>query len=253
MKVDFVISGTQKGGTTALDFYLRNHPQICMAKIKEVHFFDNEERFKDGHPDYDLYHSAFEPNPSHKLLGETTPIYMYWHDAPKRIWQYNPGMKHIVLLRNPIDRAYSHWNMERSRSADALSFWNAIRLEAQRCREVLPLQHRVYSYLDRGFYSEQLRRLWMFFSQEQVLVLRNEDLKMKLNDTLRKVSDFLEIDEFMNVEPMDVHSRPYQAPMSPQEKEFLHTVFEYEIRLLERMLGWDCSHWLPIREEEGVC
>jgi hypothetical protein len=150
--VDFVICGTQKGGTSALDTYLRGHPEICMADRKEVHFFDNEEYFSNDKPDYSKYLSWFSPNKSHKILGEATPIYMYWNDSPKRIWEYNPNMKLIVILRNPIERAYSHWNMDRSRHADNLSFWETIQKEKKRCSDALPKQQRRYSYIERGFY-----------------------------------------------------------------------------------------------------
>ena len=66
---------------------------------------------------------------------------MYWHNAPRRIWQYNPDIKLIVILRNPIERAYSHWNMERSRNAEKLSFFDAIQSERDRCQEALSYQH----------------------------------------------------------------------------------------------------------------
>lgn len=244
MKVDFVICGTQKGGTSALDAYLRAHHQICMANTKEVHFFDNEDTFRDNAPDYSLYHTAFSPEPSHELVGEATPIYMYWHDAPRRMWQYNPNMKLIVILRNPIERAYSHWNMERSRDAEALSFWEAIKSETQRCRESLPYQHRVYSYIDRGFYLEQLRRLSTYFMKEQILILRNEELKSKPHETLQNVCDFLGVNSFQDIEAKDIHSRPYSSSISGREKEYLRFIFEYEIRGIERMFGWDCSNWL---------
>ena len=122
VKVGFLIAGTQKGGTSALDAYLREHPDICMANQKEVHFFDNEAIFNGDNSDYAVYHAAFSLKTSQQLLGESTPIYMYWHAAPKRIWQYNPDMKFLIMLRNPIDRAYSHWNMERGRKRDSLSF-----------------------------------------------------------------------------------------------------------------------------------
>ena len=244
MKIDFIICGTQKGGTSALDSYLRDHSEICMANTKEVHFFDNEYIFRENIPDYSYYHSAFSPKPSHKLAGEATPIYMYWHDAPRRMWKYNPDMKLIVLLRNPIERAYSHWNMEHSRNADALSFGEAIQNESERCREALPYQHRVYSYIDRGFYLEQLRRLWEYFPKEQVLVLRNEDLKYMPDDTLQKVCRFLGVDMLQNIKAKDVHSRPYFSPISDGDKEYLRFIFEYEIRGIERILGWDCSNWL---------
>jgi hypothetical protein len=244
LKVNFIICGAQKSGTSALDAYLREHPEICMANGKELHFFDTESNFLNVKPDYSIYHSAFSSKPSHKMLGEATPIYMYWYDAPKRIWQYNPKMKLIVVLRNPIDRAYSHWNMQRSRNIENLSFWDALHIERARCREELPYQHRSYSYIDRGFYLEQLRRLWFYFPEEQILILRNEHLKNQPIDVLQDVCRFLQVTPFQKIETKDVHSRPYALPMSDAEKEYLLSLYEFEIRGLERALGWDCSNWL---------
>lgn len=243
--VNFVICGAQKAGTSALDSYLREHPQICMANSKEVHFFDNEKLFSQQKIiNYSKYHNSFKPKASHKVLGEATPIYMYWHDAPRRIWEYNPYMKLIVILRNPIDRAYSHWNMERFRNAENLSFWDAIQNEGSRCRQALPYQHRVYSYVDRGFYLEQLRRLWRYFSKDNVLVLKHEDLKASPGECLRDVCEFLEVDYFKSVTQKDVHSLPYSWRVSGKEKKYLQLVFEYEIMNLQRIFGWDCSCWL---------
>lgn len=242
--VNFLICGTQKGGTSALYSYLREHPEICMADAKEVHFFDNESLFDNGRPDYSKYHSSFNPKTSHRLIGEATPIYMYWYDAPRRIWEYNPHMKLIIVLRNPIDRAYSHWNMERSRNAESLLFWDAIQNEDLRCKEALPYQHRVYSYVDRGFYLEQLRRLWHYFFKENVLVLKNEHLKDQPKECLKEVCEFLGVSNFGNFNHRNVHSRPYLSRMSDKEKEYLRFLFEHEIRGIDRVLSWDCGNWL---------
>jgi hypothetical protein len=243
-KTDFVIAGTQKGGTSVLDSYLRDHPQICMARRKEVHFFDNEEFFKNNNPDYSVYDSFFKCDVGDRKRGESTPIYMYWYDAPRRMWDYNPLLRIIVLLRNPIERAYSHWNMERDRSIENLDFLDAIQREVERCREALPLQHRVYSYADRGFYTEQLRRVWHFFGKEQTLVLRNEDLRSDPEATLSKVCSFLEVDSFGVVEPRQVHAIPYTRKMTADERDYLKALYSLEIRELEQLLGWDCSGWL---------
>ncbi|MEQ9021346.1 MAG: hypothetical protein RLN82_01130, partial [Pseudomonadales bacterium] len=70
-KVNFVIGGTQKGGTTALDAYFREHPEICMAEVKETHYFDTEQNFTSETPDYSKYHNYFSPKKTHKVLGET--------------------------------------------------------------------------------------------------------------------------------------------------------------------------------------
>lgn len=195
MKVNFLIGGAQKGGTTTLDSCLRAHPSVGMAKQKEVYFFDNDARFRGvTEVDYDAYHSAFSPEFSGRLLGEATPIYMYWYAAPRRVWEYNPAMKWILVLRNPIERAYSHWNMERSRGTESLPFFEAIKCERERCREALPVQHRIYSYVDRGFYVEQIWRIWNYFPVEQTLFLKSEDLRDTPSDTLVKIATFLDID-----------------------------------------------------------
>ena len=243
-RVDFLICGTQKGGTTALDSYLREHPAICMANRKEVHFFDQASSFHTDGGHYSSYHAHFSPQPWHRRIGEATPIYMYWREAPQRIHAYNPAMRLIVLLRNPIDRAYSHWNMERSRQAETLSFADAIRCEEERCREALPYQHRVFSYLDRGFYLEQLQRLWHCFPRSNILILPSEQLRRQPLATLHQVCDFLAINRLEAVTPRELHCRPYEAAMAPGERQRLRCLYREEIQALERELGWDCRHWL---------
>src|SRR5207302_4434905 len=111
-----------------------------------------------------------------------------------RIWKYNPQMKWILSLRNPVERAFSAWNMETKRSKEKLSFAEAIEKEAERCREALPLQHRVYSYVDRGFYAHQVRRLFNIFGKDNCLVLLNEELRNDHKKTLSRVFEFLGVD-----------------------------------------------------------
>ena len=241
--VNFLIAGTQKGGTTALENYMREHPQISMANPKEVHFFDNESKFISS-PDYSSYHSHFKPHSADQVLGEATPIYMYWYSAPRRIWEYNPLMKFILILRNPIERAYSHWNMERARGNDTLPFSNAIQVEAERCRTALPLQHREFSYIDRGFYSDQIRRIWHFFPKDQTLIMKSEDLHNHLSDQLSLVSSFLDIDAFPHVQPRSIHSASYLENMDKCDRAKLHSIYSAEIKSIESMIHWDCSNWL---------
>jgi len=242
--VNFIICGTQKGGTSALDAYLREHPKICMAEKKEVHFFDNESFFHNKKTDYSIYHSSFQSNKSHDLVGEATPIYMYWHGVPRRIWEYKPTMKLIILLRNPVERAFSHWNMEKSRNAEVLPFWSAIKSEKERCLEELPHQHRVYSYIDRGFYLKQLERIWSYFPKVSTLVLKSEYLNNQPHEALGEVCDFLCIDRLENITPHLVHALPYEVKITYKERDYLQAIFEHEIRSIEKVLTWDCSAWL---------
>src|SRR5258708_21787754 len=112
-KVGFIVAGAQKAGTSALDAYLREHPELCLPRQKEVHFFDTNRFFAVEPVDYTRYHSYFNPRPSHRLLGEVTPAYLYWPTAAERIARYNPAMKLIMVLRNPVTRAFSQCNMTR--------------------------------------------------------------------------------------------------------------------------------------------
>jgi len=243
-RVDFMICGTQKGGTTALDSYLRRHRNICMAREKECHYFDNDACFEADVVNHDQYHALFTPGPETRIVGETTPIYMYWYDSPRRIWNYNSDCKIIVVLRNPIERAYSHWNMEKNRGEESLPFHEAILSERERCRVDLPRQHRVYSYVDRGFYLEQLRRLWFYFGFANVLVIKSELLRLEPLRELNRVCDFLGVERFGAIQPISAHAGEYAVPMNEEEKAFLRDVYRYEIPALEAMLGWDCSDWL---------
>ena len=242
--VRFLIAGIQKGGTTALADYLRQHPALFIPTVKELHFFDNENlNWQQPQELYAGYHAQFTEAPPDSLWGEATPIYSYWWPAMARIWEYNPAMRLILCLRNPVERAYSHWAMETGRGWDSAPFPEAIATEAQRCREALPHQHRVFSYVSRGFYSEQLRRLWSFYPREQTLILRQEQLLEDPSSTLCSVHRFLGIDPQPPVQALRANSGSYASPIDPTVHAQLQDLFNPDISQLEQMLGWDLSHW----------
>ncbi len=243
--VDFVVAGAQRGGTTALDRYLRQHPGISMGKTrKELHFFDHEEYFGGSDVDYAGYHAHFELRKPGQLRGDATPSYMYWWPAAERMAKYNPALKIVVVLRNPITRAHSHWNKERLRGRESLSFVDALEAEAARARAALPLQNRRTSYAERGYYTSQLERLWRHFPVAQTLILRSEALQDAPADTLARLAGFLGAAPFPPVAPASVTSRTYDAPMGREAWTLLAAAFTPEIRALEKCLGWDCAAWL---------
>lgn len=266
--VNFIIAGVQKGGSSALDAYLRKHPALCMAKLrdipdyqndpdkkldyppkimafpKEPHFFDSDQYFASPPVDYALYHRFFEPCAGKGLYGEATPAYTYWEPAARRMWEYNPRLKLIVLLRNPLRRAYSHWNMMRHLEIEPLSFEEALAQESERARAAAPLQNKPYSYIERGFYSEQLRRLWRFFPKEQVLLIKSEQLFQHPGEVLDEVCRFLEVAPFPDTEPLQVNTGKYYEPMPASAKSLLRDIFYGEIKTLENRLPWDCGDWL---------
>jgi hypothetical protein len=244
-KVGFIVAGAQKGGTTALDLYLREHPELCLPREeKELHFFDSDRFFATEPVDYSRYHRAFDPRPPQRLLGEVTPAYMYWPTAAERIARYNPAMQLILVLRNPITRAFSHWNMARQLKREPLAFLDALRAEPERLRRLPPGRAKRYTYVERGFYAQQLRRLGQYFPPGQMLIFKSEELQAQPADVLARIATYLGIAPFPPVGEKIVQAREYQGAMSDEDKRYLIGVFEPEIRELERMLGWDCSRWL---------
>ncbi|PYL16152.1 MAG: sulfotransferase, partial [Verrucomicrobia bacterium] len=206
---------------------------------KELHFFDREA----DDTDYEKYHANFKPKPEQRVIGEASPIYMYWETAPYRIWKYNPKMKWILALRNPVERAFSAWNMETKRGKEKLAFAEAIEKEPERCREALPLQHRVYSYVDRGFYAHQVRRLFHIFGKEKCLILLNEELRSDHKETLRRVFEFLGVDSSFVPREASVFEQEYPNKIDNQLRSSLIETFYFDIKELEKFLRRDLSKW----------
>lgn len=188
--VRFLVGGVQKGGTTALFHYLNALPGVQMAPVKECHFFDEEGRDWAA-PDYGAYHAGF-PAIDARLRGEATPIYLYWPNALERIARYNPRMKLIFLFRDPVERAWSHWKMEYARQWESEPFAWCVREGRARvdCAEA-PGFHRVFSYVERGFYGAQLERLLGLFPREQLLLLKSDELDRAPTETLARICRFL--------------------------------------------------------------
>ena len=242
-RIDFIIAGTQKGGTTALDEYFRTHRNICMADKKEVHFFDEDRYFEKKSPNYSKYHKYFSPNDYSLVIGEATPIYMYWEKAIERIHVYNPQIKLIIILRNPIDRAFSHWNMERDKGRESRTFLKAILDEDSKINSPNHSQNKILSYLDRGYYSQQIKNIYKYFNKNQLLILRSEDLRENPDNTLMNVAGFLSIPPFDPVYRKEVNSRSYPYKMNNEELTFLKNFYQEEFSSLENILGWDLSSW----------
>lgn len=109
---DFFVIGAQKAGSTALYEYLKKHPAIIACNIKEHHFFSCDNRYEQG---FEFYRSLFPQKTRGKLTFDASPSYLHNEKACERIWKYNPQAKIIILLRDPVKRAYSAWNMYRKR------------------------------------------------------------------------------------------------------------------------------------------
>jgi hypothetical protein len=237
--VNFLVAGTQKGGTTALNLYLAEDPAFTMCRVKEAHFFDDE-RVDWRAPNYAAYEALFSPRPA-APCGEATPIYLYWRPALERIAAYNPAMRFILLLRDPVQRAWSHWRMEVARGAETQPFAWCIRDGRARVAEAPAGQHRVFSYVERGFYADQLERLFRRFPPTQVLVLRSDDLKADPDGTLNRVRHFLGLPDGPPPRPRLAHvgpALPSGLDLRAQDADYLRELYAPDDARLAALTGF---------------
>ena len=209
-RIGFLIGGVQKAGTTALARYLAGHPQLALPQRKEAHVFDDP----GFGADWDRaridreYARHFDAGSDDRLHGDATPIYLFHPTLVERIAAYNPAMRWIVLLRDPVERAISQYGMERARGDEHWPLWAALLFERLRLRghhhdwsPASPLRH--WSYRARGDYGRQLRTLRAHFPDAQVLVLRSTDLRVSHVQVLARICAFLGVRDF-NPAPAEI-------------------------------------------------
>jgi hypothetical protein len=203
---NFLILGAQKAGTTALYAYLRWHPQVTGPSFKEVSFFDRH------YPRGERWYRAHFPARRRTAIGEASPSYLLHPLAPERVAALLPDARLIALLRNPADRAFSHYQHEVALGREPLSFEDAIAAEDARLRGEVErmlgdpayFSHAWwnYTYVARGRYAEQLERWYAAFPRARLLVVFTEELAAETGATYRRVL------EFLGLEPRELPSYP---------------------------------------------
>ena len=235
-RVTFLIAGVQKGGTTALFDYLGDYTDVALPSEKELHFFDDE-ALDWERPDYGAYHALF-PKPDGRPCGEASPIYSYWPGALARIAAYNPAIKLILLLRDPVQRAWSHWRMECARGAETQPFSWCIRQGRQRLFDAEPWgHHRAFSYVERGFYGEQVARMLELFARDQVLILKSEALRADPGVALGEVRRFLGLGPGPAPVPREVHVGTGSEDLSEVDAAYLRAVYTKDAERLAALTG----------------
>jgi hypothetical protein len=187
---NFLIIGAMKSGTTALYYYLEQHPQVYMSPVKEPDFFCFEAREGlegSAITSVETYRNLFKGVSGERAIGEASHCYIYEPKAVERIKHYVPEAKHIAILRNPVDRAHSHFlHMIRNGTEPVTDFAQALREDTRR--------KDPQDYVGRGLYYGQLKRYFDAFGRDRVRVYLYEDLSDAPLDTLRDTFRFLEVD-----------------------------------------------------------
>lgn len=249
---DFIIIGGQRCGTTSLYRYLVEHPDIAGARRKEVHFFDNSfhrgTRWYNAHFPLSLERRAREMRGHPLITGEASPYYLFHPHAPRRVRQLVPNAKLIALLRNPVDRAYSHYHLSVRLGFETLPFEQAIESEHERLNGELERMladdkyysrsHQHHSYLARGIYVDQLK-IWLdTFPREQILILRSEDFYADPGPAIQQVTDFIGLNPYRKAR-YEVHNDGKYNSLSDDMRAFLYEYYAPHNERLNDYLGMD--------------
>lgn len=250
LQPSFLIIGTMRGGTTSLYHYLMSNPLFAPGRNKELHFFSTH--YSRG---LAWYRSRFPlAGAPGQFTGDASPSYLFHPLAAERVKADYPHIRLIALLRNPVDRAYSHWNFNTLIGKETLGFEEALDREAERLDGALermlenpaPRQGSFnrFSYQARGLYAEQLERWFKHFPREQMLITRSEDLYAAPQAALDHAMAFLSAPSFtLRPDARARQQKPYEAPMRPDTRQGLVDYFRPHNQrlydLLGRDFGWD--------------
>jgi len=257
MLPDFIIVGAQKCGTGSLYHYLKKHPNISPSVIKEIQFFSNN--FHKGI----LWYKSFFPSLIRKyyykyilnrniISGEATPFYIIHPRAIKMIAATIPNVKLILLLRNPVDRAYSHYHHSVRRGCETLNFEDAIEKEKERINEEydkmlknelnISSSFAAYSYLMRGKYINQVERLFHYIPRNRVLIIKSENFFEDPPKELQKVFSFLNVSPYKLSKYKTYGYHGYNK-MNEKTRQYLIEYFKpFNYRLYEYLginFNWD--------------
>lgn len=251
LPISFALVGVQKAATSTIAFYLLRHRNVARGERKERHFFDKD--FLDwDQPDYSAYNSPIR-SPRQRIAGDYTPAYLFWPQALNRMAQYDANMKLIASFRDPIERAFSQWQMDYARHEGFPEFADAIAGDPFTTVPNAvpdgwkPGDLRKRAMVTRGLYGAQLQRAFEVYpDRSRWLLLDFLDVVTDRDGVLDRLTDFLEIGKFQDPPaPQAKNASPDVDAVAPTGDDIsrLAERFAEDLPLFEQLSGIDTSRW----------
>lgn len=245
----FFVIGAQKAGTTTLHDWLIQQPDVCLPSIKETHFFNLDERYHQG---IDWYLQQFPECEDGAVVGEICPAYLFFEVVPLRIKKDIDSPKFIIIFRDPIDRAYSHYLMSFGRGHETLSFVEALLAEEKRLSaddNRFALFH--HSYIARGKYCEQVKRYKRIFPASEFLYIKFNDLFSEKEgfESYKKICSFIDIKSEPEIADRNKKSNQASTSRSLLLRNFL---YKSSWRSVRRAMGGMFGDSIKIKIRRGI-
>jgi len=308
-KPNFFVAGAAKAGTTTLAKMLDQHHQVYISPIKEPNYFSTDISIAQFAKDYrrntfladdkyftkrplekihlsfirneDQYHSLFDEISEQKAIGECSTSYLFSEVAAQNIYQYNPDSRIIIILRNPVSRAFSHYLMALRFGYTTATFRQEIDNDFKKTTKGWGISRL---YLELGMYSQQLLRYYQVFPSSQLKVFLTEDLNSKPEIVFKEICNFLDIDDSITLSSFRENTAqiPKNATLnklltetgikkflkqilsekitkqsnkiffsnqnlpviSDDDKQFLLSFYENDIQATSKLINRNLNHWL---------
>ena len=241
-KISFVCIGVQKAGTNSLVRYLSLNNDIFI-KENEGHFFDKPKEYTITEQEQLEYENTFVTN--NHIVGEKTPSYCYLQFSIDRIYKYNPNMKLILILREPINRLWSQHNMSlnlknKNLDLDSLSKYifspeENINLSEITCNGGY--------YIIRGFYDEIIEYIYSIFPKENLYIAVAEEIQRDKYSEYHKIMKFLGSDKEVNITNLDTHIGKYKKHIPEDLKHRLYKIYKSHNQKLYEIMGRTINIW----------
>lgn len=246
----FSIAGAQKSGTSSLSELLDQHPRIRRAPRKEMHYFDDENRDW-AHEDHASYHVAGLPD---QVVGDATPVYLWWPQAMQRMRDYNPDMRVICIFRDPIERLFSHWMMVQARWPKVAHDWPRFltKFAPDGLEDTIPEGahiggFRMHSGVVRGYYGAQVEQANALFGADRVHTLEFRAFLRDHAAALDGITDFLGLPRFERHPDLPHSMRGKDTivgtPPTAGDIEALVERYRDDFATFKKLTGLDCSAW----------
>ena len=243
MKPTFLFIGVQKSGSTSFIRYMNAHPDIY-CHDSEIHYFDPYVKLEYNEDDHTNYEKKFKTNK--KVIGEKTPSYMIDRLTIDRISEYDPSMKLIIFLREPIQRAYSQFNMNQLYKRKEHRGGNDHFTKKIKEQTGLSEFHPRGGIIQRGYYYEQITYLYSKFPKENVHIRISEENKEDILNCYNEIFDFLGVKrlDFPDIEHVsDARIGKYKEPLNGLNKKLLYKIYKPHNKKLYELLGRSIGAW----------
>ncbi len=243
-KASFMVVGTKRSGTTSLAYCLSQHPHIKLCPTDLSGSFLNNEMYRDVKEDDYQYDALYTSSAPEIIHGEVCADYIFNDLSIKRLQNYNPELKLISILRNPAERAYSHWSQATYDGLENRPFMEAISDESRQLdTNILDAPRLTTSYLSRSMYGTQIKRLYQYFDPHQLLFLRADDFKFDTEVLLYQVLQFLNV-PYQELDCTAQNVGHYTTSLKVEHYNAVVNLCIKDIYLTEELLGWNCNDWI---------